>query len=89
MIVRHEEADLCHTSRHEITANAELLARCRGQIYAAEFRDVRAKPYRSRPAVEQAGVRRYVEALDNYIDDGPRADGIACGVGNLSETERH
>lgn len=87
--VRQEEADLCHASRHDCTANSELLRRRRVQVYPAEFGEVRAKPNCCRTAVQQASLRGDVQALDDDVEDGPRTDAFTPGLGNLSKAKPH
>jgi hypothetical protein len=89
ILVGQEEANFRHASRYIGATYRELLSRCCGQVYATKFRDVKAEPNCGRTAIEQTSLRCDVKALDYYIDNGPRTDGIARGVGDLSETEPH
>ena len=59
------------------------------QVDPADLCDVCAEAHCRRAAVEEARLGRDIEALDDNVNDGTRANATRAGIRDVSEREPH
>src|SRR5918999_3091751 len=88
-LIRHTQADVSHPSVDEGAPYGELRLGGAGEVDATDVGDVHPESDRGAPAVGKTGLRRYIEAFDDDVEDRPGPNGLPAWVRNRPERKPH